>query len=71
MGKLQKPSIRKRVRLYLAEHEINQEQFADLCGMDGTKLSKILAGKAVPTIPQLAELEKRVGLTARDFAEVA
>lgn len=49
---------------------MTQERFAVLCQMDDTKLSKILAGKALPTVPQLAEMEKLVGLTARDFVEV-
>lgn len=66
-----KPSIKTRIRVYLAERDLTQADFAAKVGMTESQLSLVLNGKGLPTIPQLAKLEALVGLKASDFAQVA
>lgn len=66
-----KRTIKTRVRVYLAERDMTQREFAKKVGMTPPQLSAVLNGKGLPTVHQLAKLETLVGLTARDFAEVA
>jgi transcriptional regulator with XRE-family HTH domain len=66
-----KPTIKTRVRVYLAERDMTQGDLAQKLGMSEGQLSNVLNGKGLPTVPQLAKLEALIGLKARDFAEVA
>lgn len=50
---------------------MTQGDLAQKVGMTESQLSAVLNGKGLPTVPQLAKLEALIGLTARDFAEVA
>jgi transcriptional regulator with XRE-family HTH domain len=66
-----KRTVRQRVRLYCAEHDITQRQLASQLGISEPKMSRILSGHCAPSIHELARLEALIGLTARDFAGAA
>ena len=66
-----KHTVRQRVRLYCAEHDLTQRQLAAKLGISEPKMSRILSGQCAPNIAELARLEALVGLTARDFAGAA
>lgn len=66
-----KQTVRKRVRVYCAEHDLTQGQLAAKLGISEPKMSQILSGRSVPNISELAKLESLLGLKAGDFVGAA
>ena len=66
-----KRTVRQRIRIYCAEHDMTQRQLAAHLGISESQMSLILSGHRMPSIQALAQLEALVGLSARDFAGAA
>ena len=62
-------TIRQRVRIYLAQHDMTQGALAQQIGMSEPRMSLILAGKARPNINEATQFQRIVGIPATDFAE--
>lgn len=63
--------LKRRVRVYLAEHEMTQDQFAKLLGISNGHFSNVLSGKAQPSLTVAHRLEVLIGIPAGQWAEVA
>lgn len=65
------PDLKRRVRVYLAEHDMTQRQFAGLLDISASHFSNILAGKEHPSLRVARRLEVLIGIPAGEWAEVA
>lgn len=58
---------------YLSKHRLTQQQFADQIGGDQSRVSRMLAGKANPSLSLLNKISQVTGgkVTANDFLQPA
>jgi transcriptional regulator with XRE-family HTH domain len=59
--------LRRRVRVFLAQHDMTQRDLADRLQIAQSHLSSILAGRETPSLPVGVMLETLSGIPARDF----
>ena len=59
--------LRRRVRVYLAQHDMTQRDLADRLQIAQSHLSSILAGRETPSLAVAVMLETLTGIPARDF----
>lgn len=52
------------VKHWLVDRDMSQRSFADLIGIDNSRLSKILTRKAGPTLDEASKIEEHTGLPA-------
>jgi transcriptional regulator with XRE-family HTH domain len=69
--KVETASIRRRVRIYLAEHDLTQRQLAAELDIDESYLSLIIRGLRYPPREIALRLEAKLGIPAREFLGVA
>lgn len=63
------PTVRQRVRVYLAQRDITQGQLADELGIDESYLSLIIRGRRHPSLDVAVRLERLTGIPASEFAD--
>ena len=59
--------IKRRVRVYLAQHDMTQQDLADQLLIAPSHLSSILAGRETPSLSLAVAIEQLTGIPARDF----
>jgi transcriptional regulator with XRE-family HTH domain len=59
--------VKQRVRLYLAEHDMTQDQLAAHVGITAGHLSHVLSRKHTPSLRVAVALENITGVSVREF----
>ena len=59
----------EKVRLYLRDHKISQETFAESLGVTQGWLSHKLTGKRKATVSDLSMIAKKIGIPLSDLLE--